>query len=125
MHKIRLIIIIAKEKSLIIKALKIAFIVGLILNLINQNSALINLDFQALNLTKFLLTFCVPFAVSMYTAISMKMKFNPGQQSCCNVTLRCEACQENILIKKEEIIPFCIKCKEKTNYKFISLDTSI
>ncbi|NCS87520.1 MAG: hypothetical protein COW71_06505 [Ignavibacteriales bacterium CG18_big_fil_WC_8_21_14_2_50_31_20] len=52
--------------------LKVALFVGIILNLINQGENIINLNFDALNYFKVLLTFFVPFAVSIYSATKTK-----------------------------------------------------
>lgn len=74
MSKLQLILSIASGKDLINRALMIALIVGIILNLINQGEKIFILAFDDINYYKFFLTFLVPFAVSMYTAISMKLK---------------------------------------------------
>lgn len=52
------------------KAIKIALVVGIILNLINQGEVLFIMAMDDLNYYKFFLTFIVPFCVSMYTAVS-------------------------------------------------------
>lgn len=74
MNKLQIIISIALSKELLLRALKIAFVVGIILNLINQSEKIFVLNFNDINYYKFFLTFLVPFAVSMYTAVSMKLK---------------------------------------------------
>jgi len=50
------------------RALRVAVIVGVILNLIN-NPLLFSLSFTGLNIYKVLLTFLVPFCVSLYSSI--------------------------------------------------------
>jgi len=56
------------------KHIKTALLVGIILNLINQGQYLIRLDFVELNYFKFILTFFVPFAVSVYSAATVNNK---------------------------------------------------
>lgn len=49
-------------------AVKVAVIVGLLLNTINQGELLLAANWGAVNWTKFTLTFFVPFGVSVYSA---------------------------------------------------------
>ena len=53
------------------RSLYVALIVGTILNLINQGDAL--LGSAAVNWSKLLLTFCIPYAVCTYGAVSTKI----------------------------------------------------
>lgn len=62
------------NKQVFIRALKIALVVGMILNIINQGEFLLTLSFEEINYYKFFITFLVPFSVSIYTAIMMKPK---------------------------------------------------
>lgn len=50
------------------RAIRVAMIVGIILNLIN-NPQLLSLSFSGLNSYKVILTFLVPFCVSLYSSI--------------------------------------------------------
>lgn len=81
MNKLQLIISIACTKTLLLKAIKIALIVGIILNLINQGEKIFILAFEDINYYKFFLTFIVPFSVSMYTAITMKLNLYAGEKT--------------------------------------------
>jgi len=116
-----LILNIIKSKELIIRALKIAFFVGIILNIINQGDLIFSLKFEEINIFKALLTFTVPFCVSMYTAVSMKLKFHVGEKAIEDVTLRCKVCNKCKSLKKEQVIPFCETCEEKTIWKISSI----
>jgi len=80
MKKSYLILSIFKSKELIIRAVKIAFIVGIILNIINQGDLIFSLRFEEINIFKALLTFIVPFCVSVFTAVSMKSKFHMNEE---------------------------------------------
>ena len=117
MNKLQLIISIASTKTLFMKALKIAFVVGIILNMINQGEKIFILAFEEINYYKFFLTFLVPFSVSMYTAITMKLSFHVGEKAFQDVQLKCKNCNNYLKIKKEETIPFCKTCNEKTKWK--------
>jgi len=121
LNNLDLIISIASSKSLIIRALKIAFVVGIILNLINQGEQILSANFQELNLLKMLLTFTVPFCVSMYTAIAMKIKFHIGEKAVEDAVLRCQSCNGCINVNKNQIVPFCSKCQDKTTWKLTSI----
>ena len=117
MNKLQLIISLASSKIFLIKAIKIALIVGIILNLINQGEKIFILAFDEINYYKFFLTFIVPFAVSMYTAITMKLSFKVGENTFQDIVLKCKNCNNYLEIKKEETIPFCKICNEKTQWK--------
>ena len=56
------------------QSLKISLIVGTILNIINQGDYLFNMMFNDINYFKLTLTYFVPFCVSTYTAITVKMQ---------------------------------------------------
>jgi len=120
LNELQLIVSIATSKQLIVKALKIALVVGIILNFINQGEKIIILAFEDINYYKFFLTFIIPFSVSMYTAISMKLKFHVGEKAPESTLLKCTNCNSYLQIEKEQIIPFCEKCNEKTQWKIAS-----
>ncbi len=117
MSSFKLIFHIICNKHIFYKALKIAFVVGIILNLINQGEYLIHLDFENINFFKVGLTFLVPFCVSTYTAISMKMKYHVGEKAILGATITCKECKCDHDVKQDEIIPFCPKCKDKTSWR--------
>ena len=64
------------EKDSLTRALRVALLVGIILNVIN-NPGLITLSFSGLNIYKVLLTFLVPFCVSLYSSIIASRKKCP------------------------------------------------
>lgn len=121
MNNLELLLIIIKSKELIIRAIKIALIVGIILNIINQGDYIFSLEFEKINIYKAILTFFVPFFVSMYTAVTMKMKFHVGEKAIENITLRCKVCNSCKILQKKEVIPFCDTCHEKTIWKLSSI----
>jgi len=92
--------------------------VGSFLNMINQGDKIILLDYETINYFKLTLTYVVPFIVSSYTAISIKMKFNIGTKSIVNTKVNCVACNKSTtLLKKDELIPLCDNCGVKTKWR--------
>ena len=108
---------IAFSRSVVIRALKVALIIGTIINLINQGNILISFDFSNLNLIKIFLTYIVPYGVTTYTAISMKLEFHIGTRVVSDVNLKCIVCKEKISLKEGQIIPECINCGINTHWK--------
>ncbi|NQY93678.1 MAG: nitrate/nitrite transporter NrtS [Campylobacteraceae bacterium] len=117
MGKFTLISHILCNRNIFYKASKIAIVVGIILNLINQGEYIIHFDFENINYYKLGLTFMVPFCVSTYTAITMKMKYHVGEKALLCAILTCETCHGTQEVKRDEIIPFCHKCHDKTSWK--------
>jgi len=64
---------IALEKNIVISSLKVAVVVGCILNMINQGDLLVNMNFQNVNWFKLGLTFTVPYMVSTYASVRVKV----------------------------------------------------
>lgn len=56
------------DKKKLLKHLRVAVLIGLILNIINQGMQIIYLDFNSIDILRFTLTFIVPFIVSVYSA---------------------------------------------------------
>lgn len=64
---------IALEKGIVISSLKVALVVGCILNMINQGNHLVSMSFESINWFKLGLTFTVPYMVSTYASVRVKM----------------------------------------------------
>jgi hypothetical protein len=62
---------IADNKNLL-KHLRTALFIGFMVNIINQGGRLIHLDFDSIDFFKFILTFIVPFGVSVYSAATIR-----------------------------------------------------
>lgn len=58
----------ASQKDSLIRALRVAALVGIILNIIN-NPVLFNFSIDGINIYRVLLTFLVPFCVSLYSSV--------------------------------------------------------
>lgn len=116
--RIELICNIAANSSVFIRASKIALIVGTILNLINQGDMIISANFSQIAWGKLLLTYCIPFLVSIYTAVSVGFEFKIGDPSPVNSSVRCSRCKKSIVeLHKGEPIPECPHCGLKTKWK--------
>ena len=64
----------ARSRRTIVGALKVAVLVGTVLNLINQGAALSRLELDTVDWWKAGLTYLVPFCVSVYSATRMQMQ---------------------------------------------------
>lgn len=71
MHIVRLLSI-ASRRQIIFPALKVALVVGTMLNLVNQGGNLF--DGLPLNIAQMLMNFVVPFCVSSYSAARNEMR---------------------------------------------------
>ena len=58
----------ATQKDLLLRALRVSILVGIILNIIN-NLVLLNNSLDGINIYRVLLTFIVPFCVSLYSSV--------------------------------------------------------
>ena len=117
MNRLKIYITILCEKEILLKSLKISIIVGTLLNIINQGEIIFSLNFENINYLKSLLTYMVPFLVSTYTAVSMKLKFKVGEITHVDTVLKCQGCKEVINIHENDIVPFCNNCKEATKWR--------
>jgi hypothetical protein len=92
------------------QAIKIAIIVGIILNIINQGGYIFHLSFDKINFFKLFMTFCVPFLVSTYTAVSISLDLKIDDKAMASTNLICKTCKSHSYVKKNEIIPECPRC---------------
>ncbi|WP_179333875.1 nitrate/nitrite transporter NrtS [Winogradskyella costae] len=63
---------IALEKDIVISSIKVAIVVGCILNIINQGDLLYHLNFENVSWLKLALCFVVPYSVSTYASVKVK-----------------------------------------------------
>ena len=74
-NKLSLYCKLAVTKRVVKRAIFSSIVVGVVLNLINQYSIILELDFKNLDYAKFFLTFLVPYCVSTYTAVALQLDF--------------------------------------------------
>jgi len=119
LNALRRFIKVAFTKPVVSNALKVALVVGTMLNLINQGDALLQLHFDKVNWFKLLLTYTVPYGVSTYTAVILHLQFNIGRHSAVETDLMCQTCNESIHIKEQELVPECHTCGINTHWKAV------
>jgi len=84
MHKLKIYFSIICDKEILIKSFKF--------------------NCEQINHFKSLLTYMVPFIVSAYTALSIKLKFRIGTTP-INAQLKCISCGTKISLNKDDIVP--------------------
>lgn len=98
------------DQNTLLYAVKLAIIVGTILNLINQGDYLMSGSYDFINWPKLLMTYCVPFCVSMVTNISMRARIESGDWCRENTQFECKCGQASIAIETDGDIPACPAC---------------
>lgn len=69
------------DRKVVTTALKVALVVGTILNIINQGHILMAPDFfREVLWGKLLLTYCVPYLVSSYSSVSTLYQLSQGKK---------------------------------------------
>ncbi|PKP09536.1 MAG: hypothetical protein CVU09_11385 [Bacteroidetes bacterium HGW-Bacteroidetes-4] len=103
------------------RAIKVAFIVGLILNLINQWGSIVS-GFQGFHFVQFFLTFLVPYLVSTYSSVLSKFNFVSGEVASFDAHITCHHCGEStVSVQKGDLVPYCPKCVTKTRWQLIKI----
>ncbi len=116
-HSKKIILKTLYDSHTINQSVKIALVVGTVLNIINQGDFIFNMMYESINYFKLLLTYCVPFCVSTYTAIAINMKLKIGDKSIISTNLICKKCKSSLHVKENNIIPECPKCGLKGLWK--------
>jgi len=113
----------AFQKRTIIRSLRVALLVGIVLNLINTPELFI-LSTTDLKIGKILLTFLVPFLVSTYSSVLSNKTIKPGTISNLDALLKCNSCKKtNFHIHIGQEVEECPQCKEKTNWNPLKVFT--
>lgn len=63
------------DKDIVFSSIKVAIIVGTLLNLINQGDALLSLNSNHIHWPKLIFTYMVPYLVSTYAAVRTKLNY--------------------------------------------------
>jgi hypothetical protein len=118
MYRIRIFFRIAATRGTIVTGIKVALIVGCILNLINQGELFIHAAWGEIQWPKVLLTFCVPFCVSVYSATVARLRFDPGTRAFMEAQLACVRCgKKRLQVSENEIVPECSGCGKRTAWR--------
>jgi len=109
---------VAGNRMTLISGIKLAAVVGIILNVINQGDVILRGAFGDVHWPKFFLTFCVPFCVSVYSATLARIRFDPGTRAYVDAHLKCESCGDKIQdVGIGEMVPECSDCGQETNWQ--------
>lgn len=112
----------AFEKEILWRAIRVAIIVGLILNLINNTEIFLSFSFKNVSPITAILTFFVPYIVSTYSSVFSNKKLKAGSLSHLDAILKCKSCKKtNFHIHIGQSIEPCLNCNEKTNWKPLSI----
>jgi len=77
------------------------------------------------NQVKFFLTYIVPYSVTTYTAVSLKLEFIIGSKSSIEADLKCKGCGATLHIHKDALIPECVNCGVKTRWHLNGTSTKL
>jgi len=111
----------AFSKLVLKRALRVALIVGIILNLINQGRSIVA-GFENFHIAQFLLTFLVPYLVSTYSSVLSKFNFVSGEVSGFDAHISCKGCGEaSLKVQKGDLVPYCPGCETKTKWTLVKL----
>ncbi len=115
----------ALEKNTFRRAIWVAIFVGIILNLINNPGLLIAFSLHDVNIGQILLTFLVPFCVTIYSSVLSKSNIKPGKLSHIDAILKCKNCKKTKFhIHLGQLVKECPQCKKKTRWKPIKVFSS-
>lgn len=113
----------AFQKKTLIRSLRVALLVGIVLNLINTPE-LFNLSTTDLKIGKVLLTFLIPYLVSTYSSVLSNKTIKPGAISNLDALLKCNSCKKtNFHIHIGQEVDECPQCKEKTRWNPLKVFT--
>ena len=119
---LKIFIKVAFNKSIVERALWVTLVVGIILNLINQWNNIISVNILEINWYKFLLTFMVPYLVSTFSSVLLRISLRPGEVANISVQAICSGGGFNkIEIVKGDWVPYCDQCETETNWKIVKL----
>lgn len=116
----------ATERETLKRAISVALLVGIILNLINQPEIFFSFSFHEINIIQIFLTFIVPFAVSTYSSVLSNYTVKPGKVSKLDAILKCKSCKKtDFHVHIGQPIEECPECKEKTRWNPTQIFSSV
>ena len=108
---------IEKKKKTFKRAIRVALLVGIILNLINNPQLFLDFSVSELSTSRVLLTFLVPFFVSTYSSVLSNRNLKTGTILHIDALLQCKSCRKTDFhahIGQE--VEECPRCKKKTRW---------
>ncbi|MCF8222685.1 MAG: SpoIIE family protein phosphatase [Bacteroidales bacterium] len=116
-NRIFLFLKLATKPDIAIRALRVAIIVGIVLNLINNTELFTNLRTVVLDPVRILLTFAVPYLVSTYSSVISSGSVKPGNVSRIDSILKCRSCNTtDFHINVGQQVDECPTCGPKTKW---------
>ncbi|RCW38343.1 SpoIIE family protein phosphatase [Marinilabilia salmonicolor] len=104
-------------RSTIVRALRVALVVGFILNISGNYHEIINFQFSDINYFSFGLAFLVPYLVSSYSTLITQNRFHPGDISPVDAMLHCNNCDKvDFNIAPGDEIDQCPGCGSHTKW---------
>ncbi len=113
---------VAGNRQIVIRALWVALLVGIILNLINEWHYFVSGQFSLISPLTVVLTFIVPYLVSSFSSVLSKISLQPGEVANISARVVCTSCGKGeTRIIKGDWIPYCNHCGDKTRWKIATL----
>lgn len=113
-NQLNLFLSVAMQRRSVISAFKTSLVVGTMVNLINQGDYLLGSGIVQVSWLKVLITYFIPFAVSIYIGTTTRLQFCPGVRAVFEADLICGTCHQSISVDKNQIVPDCPSCSEAT-----------
>jgi hypothetical protein len=105
----------AGDRATLAQGVRVALVVGTVLNAINQGDRLWGLRFGEVIWWRVALTYLVPFCVSVYAATRTRMRFAPGCEAWRDARLSCDGCRaETATVERGATVPACPRCGPAT-----------
>ena len=115
-NQLNLFLSVALQRCSVISAFKTSLVVGTIVNLINQGDYLLGSGIVQVSWLKVLITYFIPFAVSIYVGTTARLQYYPGVRAVFETDLSCSTCHQSISVDKNQIVPDCSSCSEETSW---------
>lgn len=105
-------------RSTVIRAIRVALVVGFVLNISGNFHEIINFQFSEISYFSFGLAFLVPYLVSSYSTLITQNRFRPGDISPIDAMLHCSHCDKvDFNIGPGDEIEQCPGCGPLTDWK--------
>ncbi len=116
-NRILIFLKLAAKPDVSVRALRLAIIVGVILNLINNTELFTSFRTSDPDPVRILLTFAVPYLVSTYSSVISTYSLKPGKVSRIDSLLKCRSCNStDFHINVGQQVEECPTCGPKTKW---------
>lgn len=105
-------------RSTVARALRVAIVVGIVLNISSNFQDIISMNFSEIGFISSGLAFLVPYLVSSYSTLISQNRFRPGDISPVDAMLHCSNCdQVDFNIAPGDEVEKCPGCGPQTDWK--------